>query len=36
MIDGLGIQHCIDPDSMPAEQAMAVCRAMLEPHIGPY
>ncbi len=36
MIDGLGIQHCIDPDSMPAESAMAVCRAMLEPAVGPY
>jgi len=36
MIDGLGIQHCIDPDSMPADRAMAICRAMLEPAIGPY
>lgn len=34
LIDGLGIQHCIDPVSMPPEAALATCRDMLVPHLG--
>lgn len=34
LIDGLGIQHCIDPASMPPEAALRTCRDMLLPHLG--
>lgn len=34
LVDGLGIQHCIEPDSMPAAAARSACRALLEPHLG--
>ena len=29
MIDGLGLQHCIDPDSMPPEVALQSCTDLL-------
>ncbi len=35
LVDGLGLQHCIDPDVMPASVARALCLAFLEPHLGP-
>ncbi|NMM43351.1 TetR family transcriptional regulator [Rhodospirillaceae bacterium KN72] len=35
LVDGLGLQYCIDPDSMPPEDAKAACRSLLEPSIGP-
>jgi TetR/AcrR family transcriptional repressor of bet genes len=35
LIDGLGLQHCLDPEVMPAEQARAICAAYLAPHLGP-
>jgi TetR/AcrR family transcriptional regulator, transcriptional repressor of bet genes len=34
LVDGLSLQHCLDPDVMPAKEASAACRAFLEPHIG--
>lgn len=34
LVDGLGLQHCIDPATMPAKTAKAACRALLEPHLG--
>lgn len=36
LVDGLGIQHCIEPASMTADAARAACRALLEPHVGPF
>lgn len=36
LVDGLGIQHCIEPGTMPAAEARAACRALLEPHVGPF
>jgi TetR/AcrR family transcriptional regulator, transcriptional repressor of bet genes len=35
LVDGLGLQHCLDPEVMPVTEAVAACRAFLEPHIGP-
>ncbi|MCV2867077.1 TetR/AcrR family transcriptional regulator [Defluviimonas sp. WL0002] len=36
LLDGLGIQHAIDPDSMPLLNARSACRTLLEPHLGPF
>ncbi|WP_373356330.1 TetR/AcrR family transcriptional regulator [Pseudoroseicyclus sp. CXY001] len=36
LIDGLGIQHCIEPASMPAEKALEACRQLLAPHLGAF
>jgi AcrR family transcriptional regulator len=33
LIDGLCLQHCLDPEAMPAETAKAACRAFLAPHL---
>lgn len=35
LIDGLGLQHCIDPETMPAALARQACIDMLTPHTGP-
>jgi TetR/AcrR family transcriptional regulator, transcriptional repressor of bet genes len=35
LADGLGVQHCLDPDVMPASEARALCLAFLAPHLGP-
>ena len=35
LADGLGLQHCLDPDVMPASEARAICLAFLAPHLGP-
>lgn len=35
LIDGLGLQHCIEPALMPPEEAKAACYALLAPHLGP-
>lgn len=35
LADGLGLQHCLDPEVMPADEAHALCLAFLEPHLGP-
>jgi TetR/AcrR family transcriptional regulator, transcriptional repressor of bet genes len=35
LADGLGLQHCLDPDVMPASEARALCLAFLGPHLGP-
>ena len=35
LVDGLGLQHCIDPASMPAAMARQSCLDLLGPHIGP-
>jgi TetR/AcrR family transcriptional repressor of bet genes len=35
LIDGLGLQHCIDPTSMPATQARQACLDLITPHTGP-
>lgn len=33
LIDGLCLQHCLDPDAMPAEAAKEACRSFLAPHL---
>lgn len=35
LVDGLGLQHCIDPASMPAATARQACLDLLSPHLGP-
>lgn len=35
LVDGLCLQHCLDPGAMPAEAARAACQDFLEPHLGP-
>lgn len=35
LIDGLGLQHCLDPGAMPAADARAIAAAYLDPHLGP-
>ena len=35
LVDGLGLQHCIDPDTMPATRARQACLDLLTPHTGP-
>lgn len=34
LIDGLCLQHCLDPETMPAEDAKAACRTFIAPHVG--
>jgi TetR/AcrR family transcriptional regulator, transcriptional repressor of bet genes len=34
LIDGLCLQHCMDPDAMPPEAAKEACWAFLAPHLG--
>lgn len=34
LIDGLCLQHCLDPESLTAEAAKDACRAFLAPHLG--
>ena len=36
LVDGLGVQHCIEPDSMAPEDAKSLCRGFLEPHLGQF
>lgn len=36
LIDGLGIQHCIEPTSMRADDAKSACRLFLLPHLGSF
>ncbi|WP_347310632.1 TetR/AcrR family transcriptional regulator [Defluviimonas sp. SAOS-178_SWC] len=36
LIDGLGLQHCIDPETMPPDTAKAACRDLLERHLGAF
>lgn len=33
LIDGLCLQHCLDPGAMSAEDAKKACRAFLAPHL---
>lgn len=35
LVDGLSLQHCIDPPSMPADTARQACADFLTLHIGP-
>jgi len=35
LIDGLWLEHCIDPELMTAKDAMDTCYRMLEPFLGP-
>lgn len=35
LVDGLGLQHFIDPDSLPADQARQACEDFLTLHLGP-
>ncbi|MEO8243773.1 MAG: TetR/AcrR family transcriptional regulator [bacterium] len=35
LVDGLGLQHCIDPDAMPATLARQCCLDLLTPQLGP-
>lgn len=34
LVDGLGLQHCIDPANMPAATARQACLDLLSPHLG--
>ena len=34
LVDGLGLQHCIDPASMPATTARQACLDLITPHLG--
>ncbi len=34
LVDGLGLQHCLDPDAMPPSEARALCLGLLELHLG--
>lgn len=34
LVDGLGLQHCIDPEAMPAAAARKACLDLLSPHLG--
>jgi TetR/AcrR family transcriptional regulator, transcriptional repressor of bet genes len=35
LLDGLSLQHCLDPEAMPAAEATTACRAFLAPYLGP-
>lgn len=35
LVDGLGLQHCIDPEAMPATAARQACLDLLALHLGP-
>ncbi|PZQ99877.1 MAG: TetR family transcriptional regulator [Cereibacter sphaeroides] len=35
LVDGLGVQRCIEPALLSAEDARTACRVYLEPHLGP-
>ena len=35
LVDGLGLQRCIEPQLMDPTAAKAACHALLEPHLGP-
>ncbi len=35
LVDGLGLQRCIEPRLMTPEAAKAACHTLLEPHLGP-
>ncbi len=35
LVDGLSLQHCIDPPSMPAAAARQACVDFLSPHLAP-
>ena len=34
LIDGLSLQHCLDPDALSPAAAKAACLAFLAPHLG--
>jgi TetR/AcrR family transcriptional regulator, transcriptional repressor of bet genes len=34
LIDGLCLQHCLDPETLSPEAAKEACRAFLAPHLG--
>ena len=34
LADGLGLQHCLDPDMMPAAEARSLCLSFLQSHVG--
>ena len=34
LVDGLGLQRCIEPRLMTPKSAKAACYALLEPHLG--
>jgi AcrR family transcriptional regulator len=34
LVDGLGVQRCIDPDLLPEAAARATCWALLSPHLA--
>jgi len=35
LVDGLGLQHCIDPEAMPAATARQACLDLISLHTGP-
>jgi TetR/AcrR family transcriptional regulator, transcriptional repressor of bet genes len=34
LVDGLGVQRCVEPDLLPEAAARATCWALLTPHLG--
>lgn len=34
LVDGLGVQRCIDPDRLPEAAARSACWALLSPHLA--
>lgn len=34
LVDGLGVQRCVDPDLLPEAAARAACWALLSPHLS--
>lgn len=35
LVDGLGVQRCVEPDLLPEAVARATCWALLSPHLAP-
>jgi hypothetical protein len=35
LVDGLGLQHCIDPETMPSAMARQTCLDLIALHLGP-
>ncbi len=36
LIDGLGVQHCVEPATMSGDLALQNCRDLLLPYVGPF
>lgn len=36
LVDGFGVQRCVEPALLTEADARAACRAFLDPHVGPF